>query len=92
MLLLAENSGPAPAEISGEYDSLAVNGVMTDYSFPWVDIPAGKSAAVVIELRADSLSENGIDSTEDVSAIELDLTTETQSGAKEFTLAIGASN
>lgn len=30
--------------------------------------------------------------TEDVSAIELDLTAETQSGAKEFTLAIGASN
>ena len=92
VLLLAENSGQAPAKISDEYGTLAVNGVMTDYSFPWVDIPAGESAAVVIELWESSLSENGVTSTADVSLIELDLTAETQSGEREFTLSIDAGN
>ena len=65
---------------------------MTDYSFPRVDIPAGESAAVVIELWESSLSENGVTSTADVSLIELDLTAETQSGEREFTLSIDAGN
>lgn len=71
MCLLIENSSPEKVSIDGSYNSLSVNGFMTDfYSRGW-KVPSGKYAFADITIRASSLEDNGITSIEDITEIEI---------------------
>ena len=57
--------------IDDAYDSLSVNGFMTDYSFSGQELADGESAALVIQLWESSLEENQIASVAEVQEIEM---------------------
>lgn len=71
VLLAAENSSGKTLTIDDVYDSLSVNGFMTDYSFYNQELADGESAALVIQLWQSSLEDNQITSTSDIQDIEL---------------------
>lgn len=71
VLLAAENSSGKTLTIDDVYDSLSVNGFMTDYSFYNQELEDGESAALVIQLRESSLKDNQITSASDIQEIEL---------------------
>lgn len=73
VLLLAENNSGKTLTIADAYDSLSVNGFMTDYSFSGQSLANGMSAAMVIQLRESSLEENKITSASDIQEIEMSL-------------------
>lgn len=67
LLLLVENSSGKPLTVDDKYDSLSVNGYMTDYFFGVAELGAGETQVLKIRLDCDSLTENKI---EDISGIE----------------------
>ena len=71
VLLLAENTSGRTLTIDDTYDSLSVNGYMTDYSFYSAELADGESAALEIRLQESSLEENQIASVSDISEIEV---------------------
>lgn len=71
VLLAAENSSGKTLTIDDVYDSLSVNGFMTEYSFYNQELTDGESAALVIQLRESSLGDNQITSISDIKEIEL---------------------
>lgn len=71
VLLLAENNSGKPLTIDDSYDSLSVNGFMTDYSFYSQELADGECAALEIRLWESSLEENQIASLSDIQEIEL---------------------
>ena len=71
VLLLAENNSGRTLAIDDAYDSLSVNGFMTDYSFSGQELADGESAALVIQLWESSLEENEIVSASEVKEIEM---------------------
>lgn len=71
ILLLAENRSGKTLTIDDVYNSLSVNGFMTDYSFSSQELANGASAALVIRLLESSLVENQISSAAEVQEIEL---------------------
>lgn len=73
VLLLAENNSGKTLTIEDAYDSLSVNGFMTDYSFSGQSLADGMSAAMVIQLWESSLEENKITSASDIQEIEMSL-------------------
>ncbi|MCD8117932.1 MAG: catabolite control protein A [Lachnospiraceae bacterium] len=66
LLILAKNNTDRDVYLRDEYDSLSVNGFMTDYSYYGATIPVGAYALLDVELDYDSLTENDIDSIEDI--------------------------
>ncbi len=60
LLLMAENSSSQEVHIAGEYDSLSVNGYMTDFLQDSVTLAPGTSAALILTLQGYSLEDNGI--------------------------------
>ena len=73
VLLLVENNSGKTLTIEDSYDSLSVNGFMTDYSFSGQSLADGMSAAMVIQLWESSLEENKITSAADIQEIEMSL-------------------
>ena len=71
VLLLAENSSGKTLSIDDVYDSLSVNGFMTDYSYYSKELRNGESAVLEIKLRESSLEDNKISSISDVKEVEL---------------------
>lgn len=71
VLLLAENHSGKTLTIGGVYDSLSVNGFMTDYTYYSQALKAGESAALVIKLWGSSLEENQIAAPADIQEIEV---------------------
>lgn len=71
VLLLAENNSGKTLSVGVVYDSLSVNGVMTDYSCDSQELQNGESAALVIRLKESSLEANQIASASDVKEIEM---------------------
>lgn len=71
LLLVAANSSAKTLSISDEYDSLSVNGYMSDYYFPGYTINSGETAAFKIRLDGDSLKENKIESVDGIQNVEL---------------------
>lgn len=71
VLLTAENSSGKTLTIDDVYDSLSVNGFMTDYSFYNQKLADGESAALVIQLWESTLEDNQITSASDIQEIEL---------------------
>lgn len=70
VLLLAENSSGKTLSIEDVYDSLSVNGFMTDYSYYSQEIKNGESAKLEIKLWESSLEENKIALISDVKEVE----------------------
>lgn len=71
VLLLAENNSGKPLTIDDAYDSLSVNGFMSDYSFYSQELADGECAALEIRLWESSLEKNQIASLSDIQEIEL---------------------
>ena len=71
MLLLAENNSGKALTIDDAYDSLSVNGFMTDYFYFSQALEDGEAAALVIQLGGSSLKENQIASASDIQEIEV---------------------
>ena len=71
VLMLAENTSGRTLTIDDTYDSLSVNGYMTDYSFYSAELADGESAALEIRLQESSLEENQIASVSDISELEV---------------------
>ena len=71
VLLLAENKSGKTLTIDDVYDSLSVNGFMTDYSYYSKEIQNGESAVLEIKLWESSLEDNKIASVSDVKEIEI---------------------
>ena len=69
-LLLAENNSGKTLTIDDAYDSLSVNGFMTDYSYYSQELKDGASAVLAIQLWESSLEENHIASVSDIQEIE----------------------
>ena len=65
--MLIENSSAATLTVDDKYDSLSVNGYMTDYYCGSVTLKAGEAQALKIRLNSDSLVKNKV---EDISSIE----------------------
>ena len=73
VLLLAENNSGKTLTIDDVYDSLSVNGYMTEYSYYSQELEDGGAAALVIQLWESSLEENQISSPSDIQEIEVGL-------------------
>lgn len=71
VLLLAENNSGKTLSIDDVYDSLSVNGFMTDYSYYSKELKNGESAVLEIKLWESSLEDNKISSVSDVKEVEL---------------------
>lgn len=73
VLLLAENNSGETLTIHDVYNSLSVNGFMTDYSYYGQELEDGQSAVIEIKLRESSLADNQISSASDIQEIEFGL-------------------
>lgn len=71
VLMLAENNSGKTLTLDDVYDSLSVNGLMTDYYCDSQELKNGESAVLVIQLQESSLEESQITSASDVQEIEL---------------------
>ena len=71
VLMLAENNSGKTLTLDDAYDSLSVNGFMTDYYCDSQELKNGESAVLVIQLQESSLEENQITSASDVQEIEV---------------------
>lgn len=60
LILLAENSSDRSLTIADEYNSLSVNGYMTDYYCGSAELEPGETQFLKIRIDTDSLAENGI--------------------------------
>lgn len=67
LLLLVENSSGKALNVDDKYDSLSVNGYMTDYFCGTAELNSGETQVLKIRLDGDSLAKNKI---EDISGIE----------------------
>lgn len=67
LLLLVENSSENALIVDDKYDSLSVNGYMTDYFCGTAELGAGETQVLKIRLDGDSLAKNKI---EDIDGIE----------------------
>ena len=70
-LLLVENNTGAPIRVDEQYESLSVNGMMTDDYFQGTLIENGMSGVVDITLEERSLEKNKIAAPEDVTELEI---------------------
>ena len=73
VLLLAENNSGKTLTIDDAYNSLSVNGFMTDYSYYSQELKDGTSAVLAIQLWESSLEENHIASVSDIQEIKAGL-------------------
>lgn len=73
VFLLAENNSGKTLTIHDVYDSLSVNGFMTDYSYYGQELEDGQSAVIEIKLWESSLADNQISSASDIREIEFGL-------------------
>ncbi len=91
LLLLAENGTEGTVRFDIGYDTLSVNGCMTDFSSPRRTVAPGGSGVLDVELQGDSLAENGITAAEDIQTVEftVELKGERNRDIASFTVVIG---
>lgn len=70
VLMFVENNSGKTLSISDAYDSLSVNGFMTDYYSSEQELNDGEAAVMILTIMGDSLEENQITSS-DVEEIEI---------------------
>jgi len=73
VLLMAENTSGSTLSVDDVYDSLSVNGFMSDYIFPRSEIMDGECAVMEIELYESALEENKITGVADIKEIEFSI-------------------
>lgn len=73
VFLLAENNSGKTLTIHDVYNSLLVNGFMTDYSYYGQELEDGQSAVIEIKLWESSLADSQISSASDIREIEFGL-------------------
>lgn len=73
ILLLVENGVSETLSFDVDYDSVSVNGYMTDFLCYSRRAEAGGSVVLDVELTDSSLEENGITGLEDITEVELTL-------------------
>lgn len=73
ILLMAENTSGSTLSVDDVYDSLSVNGFMSDYIFPRSEIMDGECAVMEIELYESALEENKITGVADIKEIEFSI-------------------
>lgn len=71
LLLLAENSTNQVLDLDVDYDSISVNGYMTDFICYSRTVAPGGSGILDVELMGSSLEENGITELESITEVEL---------------------
>lgn len=80
LILMFENSLDSTIQISDVYNSLSVNGFMTDYSFYGVELESGKNIAQNIRLWEYSLEEIPISNVSEITDIEFQIMVEDGNG------------
>lgn len=70
VLLLVENNFSRDLSFDVDYDSVSVNGYMTDFICYRRQVSSGGSAVLDVELWESSLEENGIAGLEDITEVE----------------------
>lgn len=70
LLLLVENGTSQALHFDVDYDSVSVNGYMTNFICYGMQAAPGGSAVLDLELMDSSLEENGIDGLEDITEVE----------------------
>ena len=70
-LFLVENNSSEALYISTAYDSLSINGYMTDFFSSGQNLAPGKSGILDVALRGDSLKKNGIGELAEIEDLEL---------------------
>lgn len=78
VLLLVENNSSELLRFDIDYDSVSVNGYMTDFFCYGTKAPAGGVTVLDVELRGSSLDDNGISSMEDIVEVEMTVEIETE--------------
>lgn len=71
VLLLAENHSGKTLSINDVYDSLSVNGFMTEYTYYNKELADGDCAVLELELWESSLEENKIASVSNIKEVEM---------------------
>ena len=71
MLLLVENKSTDLIYVDDVYDSLSINGYMTDYITFGKEVYPGMQAVIDVEIRGSSLEKNGIVGIEDIAEAEI---------------------
>uniref|UniRef100_UPI004057C55C hypothetical protein n=1 Tax=Agathobacter sp. TaxID=2021311 RepID=UPI004057C55C len=71
MLLLVESNYADAISISDSYDSLSINGLMTDYIVYGLEVPSEKYAIIDVAIQASSLEKNKISGIEDIEEAEM---------------------
>lgn len=70
-LFLVENDSSEALYISAAYDSLSIDGYMTDFFSSGQNLAPGKSGILDVSLRGDSLKKNGISELAEIEDMEL---------------------
>lgn len=71
VLLLLQNNGSVPVNVKVAYDSVSVNGYMTDTWSPSANLLPGETVVMELALRENSLAENSITAVEDITEVEV---------------------
>lgn len=71
LLLLAENSTSEQLTFDVDYDSVSVDGYMTDFICYSRTVAPGSSSVLDVKLMGSSLEKNGIETLENISEVEL---------------------
>jgi hypothetical protein len=71
LLFLVKNDSDEALCLDVDYDTVSVNGYMTDFWCAYVQIPAGQYSILEVELDADSLTDAGIEQLSDITDLEL---------------------
>lgn len=71
LLLLVENGSPERLTFDIDYDSVSVNGYMTDFLCYGQMVSSGGCGVLDVDLTSSSLQENGITALEDIIVVEL---------------------
>lgn len=73
MLLVVENNSDADIRVSPAYDSLSLNGFMTDFYIHTAEVPSGEYALLDVQIQGSSLEENGIAGADGITEAEVTL-------------------
>lgn len=79
MLLMVENNCSSTIQVSDSYDSLSINGFMTDCLVDTRKVPVGKCGGVDVHIPDMYLEENNIEGLEEITEAEITLEIEDES-------------
>ena len=78
LVMLVENNTSETIRLDNVYDSLSVNGFMTDYTLYSEKLKSGTLYVMDIEIAADSLADNDVEGIADISEVEFSVKFKTE--------------